>query len=148
MSQAKNNDTVTLIYEGKLDNGEVFKTVSEDKPLTIILGNGDAPPALEQALLGMKAGERAKIRVPPDESYGPRQKDLLQELDVSVFGNAITPKPGMILSLNVEKEGAPQKVPATVLEVGDGKVTVDYNHPLAGHHLNYDLTVIGITKGS
>ncbi len=144
MAQVGSNDTVSVIYEGKLDNGDLFKTISKDKPLTITLGNGDAPPTLEQALLGMAVGEKKTIRVPPDESYGPRHKNLLQQVNIKTFADKITPKPGMILSLSVEKNGEPHQIPATVIEIQNDLVTVDYNHPLAGHHLTYDLTVIDI----
>ncbi len=146
MSQVENGDSVTIIYEGKLDTGENFKSINKDEPFTIIMGNSEAPPTLEQALLGMSVGEQKKTRVPPEEGYGPRQKSLLQELQKSTFGDKITPKPGMILSLNVEKDGQPHQVPVTVIEVKDDIVTVDYNHPLAGHHLTYDFSVIEIKK--
>ncbi len=147
MSQVESNDTVTIVYVGKLDNGEVFKTVSDDKPLTVILGNADAPPTLEQALLGMSVGEKKTVRVPPEEGYGPRHKNLLQELTRKSFGDKVRPKPGMILSLSIEKNGEPSQVPATIMEVNNETVTVDYNHPLAGHHLTYDVTIIDIQKG-
>ncbi len=52
----------------------------------------------------------------------------------------------MILSLNIEKDGKQHQVPTTILVVNNDTVVVDYNHPLAGHHLNYDLTVTAIDK--
>lgn len=146
MSQIEPNDTVVIEYEGKLDNGEVFKTVTKDKPFTVTLGSGDCPPTLEQALVGMSVNEKKVVRLPPEEGYGPRQKDLLQEIALSTFGDKIIPKPGMLLSLNVDKEGQPHKIPATVIEIKEDVVVVDYNHPLAGHHLTYHLSVIDIHK--
>ncbi len=146
MSRVENTDSVTLIYEGKLDNGEMFKSIAKDKPLTVIMGNSDAPPTLEQALLGMKVGEKKTIRVPPEEGYGPRHKNLLQEIHKKNFGNKVDPKPGMVLSLNIDKNGEPHQVPATIMEINNEMVTVDYNHPLAGHHLIYHITIIEIKK--
>ena len=58
----------------------------------------------------------------------------------------IKPKPGMILTLNIDKDGTEQKIPATVMEISGSKITVDYNHPLSGHHLTYDLTLADISK--
>jgi FKBP-type peptidyl-prolyl cis-trans isomerase 2 len=146
MSQIEANDTVVIEFEGKLDNGEVFKTVTKDKPISITLGDGNSPPTLEQALMGMSIGEKKVVRLPPEEGYGPRQKELLQEIELSTFGDKIEPKPGMVLSLTVEKEGDSHKIPATVIEIKDNMVIVDYNHPLAGHHLTYHLTVLDIKK--
>lgn len=146
MEQVEEKDTVTITYIGKLDNGTIFQTVTDKKPLEIVLGNGDAPPTLEDALMGMKVGEKKKVRVDPEESYGPRMKDLLQKLNRKDLGDDADPKLGMVISLKVEKEGREHQVPATVVEVKDEIVTIDYNHPLAGHHLSYDLEIIQIRK--
>jgi FKBP-type peptidyl-prolyl cis-trans isomerase SlpA len=142
----EDKDTVTITYTGKLDNGEVFTTVTDQEPLTLVLGNNDAPPTLEQALLGMAVGDKKSVRLPPEEGFGPRRKDLLHTLNRKSFGSKITPVPGLILSLNIEKDGKPHQVPATIAEVNNDTVVVDYNHPLAGHHLIYNLTVTAIDK--
>jgi hypothetical protein len=82
----------------------------------------------------------------PDEGFGPRKKDLVQTIDSEEMIKKINPKPGMILSLNIDKDGTEQKIPATIMEVSGSKITVDYNHPLSGHHLTYDLTLVDIIK--
>jgi FKBP-type peptidyl-prolyl cis-trans isomerase 2 len=148
MEYVEDKDTVSIIYTGKLDNGEVFTTLDEQKPLVITLGNSDAPPTLEQALLGMTVGAKKTVRLPPEEGFGPRRKELLHTVDRKTFGNKLALAPGMLLSLNVEKDGSEHKVPATIIEVNDDTVVVDYNHPLAGHHLTYDLTITAIDKFS
>lgn len=146
MEQIENQDKVTITYTGKLDSGEVFQTVTANQPLEITIGNQEAPPTLEDALKGMKEGEKKKVRIGPEESYGIRQKDLLQEIKKENLGDNINPTVGAILSLKVEKEGVEHKVPATIIEVKDDTITIDYNHPLAGHHLTYDLQVVKIEK--
>jgi len=144
MSHPKTNDTVSITYIGTLDNGEVFSTIDEKNPLQAIIGNSDLPPSLEQAIVEMKTGETQKIRVSPDEGFGPRQKDLIQTIDNQEMVDSLQPKPGMIIALKIEKEGKEEKVPATVIEVSGSEVTVDYNHPLAGHHLSYEVTLVDI----
>jgi FKBP-type peptidyl-prolyl cis-trans isomerase SlpA len=144
MDHIEDNDTVSITYTGKLDNGEVFTTIEE--PLVITLGNNDAPPTLEQALLGLVVGDKKRVRLPPEEGFGPRRKELLHTVERTSLGTKITPSPGMIISLNIEKNGIEHKVPATIIEVDNDSVVVDYNHPLAGHHLTYDLTVTAIQK--
>ncbi len=146
MSQPQVNDTVVIAYTGKLDNGEVFTIVEKDKPLQVKVGNSDLPPTLEQAVMQARVGEQCKVRVPPEEGYGPRQKDLVHTMDNQKMVDSLSPKPGMILSLQVDKDGVEEKVPATVIEVKGSMVTVDYNHPLAGHHLTYELTLLDILK--
>jgi FKBP-type peptidyl-prolyl cis-trans isomerase 2 len=146
MSYPKKNDTVLLSFVGKLDNGEVFMTVEKEKPFRITIGNNDLPPTLEQEILKMQFGETRKIRVSPDEGYGPRQKELVQTIDNQLMVDSLRPRPGMIVALKVEKDGGEQKVPATVIAVEGSQVTVDYNHPLAGHHLTYDLTLLALAN--
>ncbi len=144
MSTITDNSTITISYIGKLDNGEIFKTVDKDNPLVVTLGNHDLPPTLENALKGLSEGDTKKVRLTPDEGYGGRQKMLLQEISLKSFGDKITPKPGMILSLKIKKEGQAHQVPATVIEIKNDIVTVDYNHPLAGHHLTYEVDILKV----
>ena len=146
MKKAQKNDRVTISYIGKLENGTIVQATTESEPLIITLGNLDVPPTLEQAIIGMSAGDKKLVKLEPDEGYGPRRKDLLQTLDRNVMNVGINPQVGMILSLNVEKDGQKHSVPATVVEVNNDTVVVDYNHPLAGHNLLYDITVISIEK--
>jgi FKBP-type peptidyl-prolyl cis-trans isomerase 2 len=144
MSHPTPNSTVSIAFIGKLDNGEVFISVEEQDPLLTKLGNSDLPPTVEAAIIEMKVGERRKVRIPPEEGFGPRQKDLLQTIDSQNMVDALQPKPGMVLALKVDKDGVEEKVPATVISVEGSQVTVDYNHPLAGHHLTYELHLLGI----
>jgi FKBP-type peptidyl-prolyl cis-trans isomerase 2 len=139
-------DIIAIAFTGKLDNGEIFIEVPPKKPMTLKLGESELPPTVELGVIGLKKGEKKKIRVSPDEGYGPRLKDLLHEVDKEHFTNRLEPKPGMLLSQKVERDGIEQQVPVTVIEVRDDKVVLDYNHPLAGHHLTYDLEIIDIIK--
>lgn len=144
MTRPQPNDMVTIAFTGKLDNGEVFIAVDRPEPLHTRIGDSKLPPTVEQALLEMTVGETRKIRIPPEEGFGPRQKDLLQTIDNQAMVDTLKPKPGMILSLKIDRDGVEQKVPATVISVAGSEVTVDYNHPLAGHHLTYELTLLDI----
>ncbi len=144
MTHPKKNDTVSLAFLGKLDNGDIFISVEEKEPLQTQIGNSDLPPTVEDTLIQMTVGEVRKIRIPPEEGFGPRQKVLVQTIDNQSMVDTLQPKPGMILSLKVDKDGVEEKVPATVISVEGSQVTVDYNHPLAGHHLTYELKLLAI----
>ena len=146
MKIVEENDTITITYIGKLDNGEVFAEVTEQQPFILSMGKNQAPPTLEAAICGMSIGDTKTVRLDPEEGYGFRRKDLIHTLDRKSISGKINPVPGMVLSLSVEKEEAEHKIPATVVEVNDKSLVVDYNHPLAGHHLTYILTVIDIDK--
>jgi FKBP-type peptidyl-prolyl cis-trans isomerase SlpA len=144
MTHPTTNSMVTLAFIGKLDNGQIFISVDEKEPLSTQVGSSDLPPTVEQELIQMTVGESRKIRIPPEEGFGPRQKDLVQTIDNQNMIDTLQPKPGMVLSLKIDKDGEEQQVPATVISVEGSQVTVDYNHPLAGHHLTYELTLLGI----
>ncbi len=144
MQQVQLNDKVTISYTAKLENGTVFQTATESEPLSITIGCHDIPPTLEQALIGMSIGEQKLVRLEPDEGYGIRRKDLLQTLNKDTFKNRFNPQVGMVLSLRVEKDGQVHQVPATVVEANDDTIIVDYNHPLAGHNLLYDVKILDI----
>ncbi len=146
MSHPQAQDTVVLAFTGRLDNGEIFITSEKDQPFRAIIGNSDIPPTLEGGIVAMKIGETRKIRVPPEEGFGPRHKELVQTIDNQVMVDTLHPKPGMIVTLKVDKDGTEQKIPATVVSVDGSRVTVDYNHPLAGHHLTYDITLLDIAS--
>lgn len=145
--QVQLKDSVTISYIGKLENGTIFQEAPESHPIIITIGNHDLPPTLEQALMGMAVGESKKVRIEPDEGYGPRRKDLLQTLNKDILHAKIVPQIGLTLSLQVEKDGHSHQVPATIVEINNNTIVVDYNHPLAGHNLMYDLKVMAIDKG-
>lgn len=146
MSRAKPGDIVTIDYKGVLENGDVFESTSESGPLNFTIGTGSVMPAFEMAVVGMSVGESNDITLQPTEGYGERQKELLQTIDKSVFGDQADLMIGQILNLKMEKDGTPHKVPATIVELGESTVTIDYNHPLAGHILTYKVTLRSIEK--
>jgi len=144
MQKAQFNDRVSIKYTGKLENGTTFQVISESEPLIITIGSHDVPPTLEQALVGMSIGDQKLVRLEPDEGYGIRRKDLLQTLNKESFGKKANLQIGTILSLSLEKDGQTHKIPATIVETNQDTIVVDYNHPLAGHNLFYDVTLIAI----
>jgi len=144
MQKAQFNDRVSIKYTGKLENGTPFQIITESDPLIITIGSHDVPPTLEQALVGMSIGEQRLVRLEPDEGYGIRRKDLLQTLNKESFGKKANLQIGTILSLSLEKDGQTHKIPATIVETNQDTIVVDYNHPLAGHNLFYDVTLIAI----
>jgi len=139
-------DTVSVSYTATLPSGEVIESVPENKPLTLTIGSGVILKAVEASLLGMEPGQSKTVQIQPEDAYGPYYKDLVHDIARSTFAGRIDPKPGMILSLTVEKDGEKQQVPATVLAAGNKTVTVDYNHPLAGRVITYTVTLHAIAN--
>ena len=139
-------DTVTIAYTATLENGELIEKSPEDKPVTLSIGGGRLFQAVEACLFGMEPGDNRRINVQPEDAFGHHLDELVQEISLAGFKGKIEPKPGMILSLNVERDGENHKVPATVVSTKDDTITVDYNHPLAGQVIVYSVTLIAINN--
>jgi FKBP-type peptidyl-prolyl cis-trans isomerase 2 len=139
-------DTVSVSYTATLPSGEVIDSAPETKPIILTIGSGKILKAVEASLLGMEPGQSKTVHIQPEDAYGPYYKALVHEVSRATFAGRIDPKPGMILSLAVEKDGVKQQVPATVLAAGSETITIDYNHPLAGRIINYSVTLHAIGK--
>jgi len=137
-------DTVSISYTATDESGEVVEKVPASKPIHLAIGSGRVLKAVEASLLGMNPGESRTVAIEPEDAYGPHYKDLVHDINRSVFAGKIDPKPGMILSLTVDKDGKEEQVPATILAANSETVTVDYNHPLAGKVITYTVTLHAI----
>lgn len=145
MSVVKHGVVVRLSYTGTLDDGEVFDTTEDAEPVALRIGSGEVLPAFEAALLGMAPGGRRSFVLRPDEAYGERDEARRRDLPLSSLPHETTPKLGDILGVSADGSAF---APVTVLAVGDGRVEVDLNHPLAGRALHYDVEVIDVVERS
>ena len=137
-------DTVSITYTAALENGEIIDKNPDDKPFILSIGRNTLFPAVEACLFGMEPDQTRQINVEPEDAFGDRLEELVQQIPLDSLKGKIDPEPGMILALNVNRDGKPHKVPATVVAVNDDMVTVDYNHPLAGEVIVYTVTLVGI----
>jgi FKBP-type peptidyl-prolyl cis-trans isomerase SlyD len=126
------------------DGGEVIDRSPESQPLRYLHGAGNIVPGLEKALAGKQAGESLKVDVRPEEGYGPRNEGLVQIVPRDVFEGVDKVEPGM--QFHAQSKRGPLLV--TVVEVGDGQVTIDGNHPLAGRTLHFDVEVADVRDAS
>lgn len=136
MSRAAIGSTVTISYVGTLDNGRIFHSTDEHGPLTVIIGGDQIFPALEQAIIGMSAGEVKNIVLSPDQGYGPRLQENIIRVERSVLPAGKEVAVGQKLSISF-KGGSSRTM--QVISVTEGEVTLDGNHPLAGLELTFAL---------
>lgn len=148
MKTVQIGDQVSIEYEGMLEDGEIVERSSDTGPVEFEVGSNVMPPGFEKALIGMQEGEEKTITMTPEETFGPRDENLLHTVSRSVLGDKIKPEPGMVLGMTLDKEGQPHKVPALVIVVNGDEVTIDFNHPLAGKTLTYKLTLKSIKDQS
>lgn len=137
--QAKNGDTVRVHYTGRLEDGQVFDTSAEGEPLEFQLGAGEVIPGFDQGVQGMEVGEKKTIEIPVDEGYGPRVDQLTQAVPRQGMNLDVEPEAGMSLIMQLPDGN---QIPVTITEVTEDSVTLDANHPLAGHKLFFDIELV------
>jgi peptidylprolyl isomerase len=141
MSQAKSGDTVRIHYTGKLEDGTEFDSSSGRDPLEFALGAGQVIPGFEKAVDGMTVGDNKSVTIEPDEGYGPRHEQLVQDVPKSALPEGAEPAVGMQLQSQTP-DG--QVLNLVVTAVADDSITVDGNHPLAGRALVFDIELVEI----
>jgi peptidylprolyl isomerase len=141
MVKAKNGDTVTVHYTGRLEDGTVFDSSANRDPLEFTLGDGLLIPGFEQAVLGMSPGESKTAEVSADQAYGPHREEMVVEIDRQEFPPHFQPEVGQQLQIP-QSEG--QVARLIVTAVSEQKVTLDANHPLAGRDLTFDIQLVEI----
>lgn len=141
MIQVRENNTVKVHYVGKLSDGQVFDTSEGKEPLEFTLGQGKLIPGFEKGLIDMKLNEKKTITISQEDAYGESRQDLIQEVDKSQLPEDITPEVGMGL---VSKSSDGNEMNLLIVEVKEGTIVIDGNHPLAGKELIFDLEVVDI----
>jgi peptidylprolyl isomerase len=141
MAQAKAGDRVKINFTGKLEDGSVFANTAGSEPLEFKLGEGKIIPGIESAVEGMNVGESKTVKVTPEQAYGKRRDELVEQVSRDRFPKGVEPQVGQRFELP-QQAGQPMVV--QVVEVSEQTVTLDGNHPLAGRDLTFELELLEI----
>lgn len=136
---ARQGDTVAVDYEGRLEDGTVFDSSAGRAPLLFTIGGGHVLPAFEQAVIGLEVGETTTVTIAPEDAYGAYYPEAVQVVPVDVFGEG-TPPIGGEFSV-IADDGQTYGARVTALSEDLTEVTVDFNHPLAGKTLTFEVTL-------
>lgn len=130
---------VTLHFSVLLETGEEVDTTRRGRPASFVMGDGNLLPGFEAVLVGLKAGDDAQIPLEPMAAFGERDPKNVQILPAEQFrGMAL--EPGLMVSF-----AAPDgELPGVVLRVFESTVEVDFNHPLAGRRLIFDVSILAV----
>ena len=132
----------TQAEEAKKENA--FDPDRKYEPMTIILGENEMLPKVEEALSGMKEGEKKTVKLTSVESFGDRNSKFVVVMPLKSFiDQKINPVPGLII--RGEINGTVQA--GKVQSVSGGRVRVDFNHPLAGREIEYEVKIEKEVKG-
>ncbi|MBP6395269.1 MAG: FKBP-type peptidyl-prolyl cis-trans isomerase [Giesbergeria sp.] len=146
MATVQPGSFLTLHYRLAGPAGDVINTFN-DKPATLTLGNGELSPALEQRLLGLEDGERASFDLAAGEAFGPRNAEMQQWVARQMLNELGDPDEQYAIG-DVATFPTPDgqgSYAGSVIEVreSDGAVRFDFNHPLAGQPVTFEVHVIG-----
>lgn len=138
----KEGDKVKVEYTGTLDDGEVFDSSEGNEPLEFVIGSGEIIPAFEDAVLGMEVGEEKDFRIEASDAYGEHDPKLVEEVPRDQLPDGDI-APGVMLVAQLENG---TEIPATIVEVDNDIVKIDFNHPLAGKALNFHIKLVNIEE--
>jgi len=135
---------VKIDYTGSFEDGEVFDSSEKHgNPLEFEAGAGHVIPGFDKAVIGMKKGEEKSVKILPSDAYGEVNPEMVKEFPRDRLPKEQEPQPGMFLVVGLPN-GA--QLPAKIVSVKEGLVTIDLNHPLAGKTLNFKCKVVEINK--
>jgi FKBP-type peptidyl-prolyl cis-trans isomerase SlpA len=133
---------ICLHFSLVLEDGTVAETTRDDNdPLEFVVGDGTMIQGLELALYGLKAGERQTLTIEPKLAFGFPDPENVHVLPRAEFPEDMPLSRGVIIEFNTP---AGDEVPGTVLEVNDNDVKVDFNHPLAGHEITFEVEILSV----
>ncbi len=141
----KKGNTVTLDYEGKFENGEVFdssKHGDHSHPLIFEAGAGEVIAGFDQAVIGMEKGQEKEFSIEAKDAYGEYNPELLKKIPKSSLPKGKEPEKGMALMMRDPASGMTH--PIMIAHVDKDEVTLDFNHPLAGKKLIFKIKILDI----
>lgn len=133
----QDNLVIKLDYTLTVED-EIMESTDEGEPIEFIQGIGQIIPGLEEALYGMKVGEKKVIEIHPNDAYGEYDPDSLEVANIDEFSEEIPLDVGTFLDLR-DDEG--EVLSAQIIEANEDTVTLDFNHPLAGKTLTFEVTI-------
>ena len=147
-SMLNKGDFIKLEYTGYDDKGNVFdstngeiakKLHNKEGTLLIVFGYDRLVVGLEEALANMKKGESKEVQLTPDKAFGARSKEMIRVLSENeLLKNEIRPQVGLTLQLDTDQG----PLFGTVKAISSGRVTIDFNHPLASKNLKYSVKLV------
>jgi len=136
------DSSVLLHFTLKLADGSTAEsTRSNGKPALFCFGDGSLSEGLEKQLLGLKAGDKHAFSLESEDAFGGISPDLIQYFSRRDFMQAGEPELGMIM-LFTGMDG--NEMPGVIREINGDSITVDFNHPLAGQTIHFEVEVLEI----
>ena len=131
---------VTLHFTLSLEDGTPVDSTRDKAPATFQVGDGNLPPGFEYPLKGLAAGDTGRFEVTPEHAFGQHNPQNIQLLKQDDFEGEV-PEVGTVMSF---ADAAGGELPGVIKRIEGNQVEVDFNHPLAGRTLTFDVEVLDV----
>ena len=133
---------VRVHYRGTLDDGEEFDSSRQrDEPLEFEIGSGQVISGFDEAVSGMAVGDSVKVTIPSENAYGPRHAEAIHEVTIDKLPEDAC-EGAMVQAMT--QDGQP--LAGTITKLTEEMATIDFNHPLAGYDLTFELELVEIVE--
>ena len=142
--KVENGQTVNLHYVGKLEDGTEFDSSrTRNEAMSVEVGSGKLIPGFEEALSGMSVGEVKSVTIEPTQAYGDVSSEAYQTVPRSAFPPEFTFEEGAMVQ---GRNPMGHSMTAKIESVSEESVVLDFNHPLAGKTLNFEIELLSIEE--
>jgi FKBP-type peptidyl-prolyl cis-trans isomerase SlpA len=132
---------VTLHFSLKFEDGAVIDSTFEKEAATFVMGDGSLLDGFEKKLLGLTKGEKQSFTVLPEEGFGQPNPNNVQQFARSDFAEDMELAEGLVVTFADARQS---ELPGVVKSVDDQQVVVDFNHPLAGCNIIFDVEIVDV----
>lgn len=129
---------VYLNFSISLEDGSEVDTNFGGEPVDFAIGDGSLLPGFERLIFGMSAGERQMFTVTPENAFGQPNDNNVQYLPRDQFEDDIELEIGLVFSF---ADASGDELPGMIIAFDDNEVTVDFNHPLSGRTILFDVLI-------
>ena len=133
---------VTLHFSLLLADGREVDSTRRGRPATFVIGDGTLPPGMERALVGLVAGADEQIAVAPKDAFGDAREENVRMIPRVQFASSLALEEGLVVSF----AGPGGELPGVVKAIEGDLVVVDFNHPLAGRDLIFDVSILAVSS--
>ncbi len=133
--------TVTLHFAIKLEDGQIIDSNFDKEPATFAVGDGNLLEGFEKALFGLEEGAKQTLKILPENGFGMPNPSNIQNVPRGQF-DGMELEQGLVISFADAGNG---ELPGVISEFDDKMVAVDFNHPLAGKQLDFEVEILNVS---
>ncbi len=137
--QIETGMSVTLHFSLVLEDGHIIDSNFESEPATFSVGDGNLLPGFESTLIGLVNGDEREFTIPPEQAFGQHNPQNVQAVERGNFDQEELELGAMFSFQNGDGE-----LPGVIVDVDDNEVMIDFNHPLAGKNIIFQVKIVDI----